>query len=156
MTALRTTSFLFLGLTLGACSAFEAPNTAWAVGTDQKLTKTEDNAPPPQTHPIHEFPKSFRRRWAHVAADCRASGFSAILASSILSIDAKGLSQGEWRPAVISILQSRENPRRISVNVHNTNGKKEWDSMEEFTLLDGGEMVEWRHNQSATRLYRCE
>ncbi|MBN9032643.1 MAG: hypothetical protein BGO05_12450 [Rhizobiales bacterium 63-7] len=159
MIALRATSFLILGLAFGACSALEAPNAAWAGDTDEKLTRAEDETSPLRKQSIREFPKPFHGRWAHVAADCRATGFSAILASTILSIDARGLRQGEWRLAVTSILRSRENPRQISVNAHNTDRGKEWDSLEEFTLPDDGKILEWRRVEvepiPVTRLYRC-
>lgn len=161
MIALRTTRLLILGLAFGACSLLAPADAAWAGGADQKPVKTGDDASSArQRRPFHEFPQAFHGRWAHVAADCRASGFSAILASAILSIDAKGLSQGEWRLAVTSILQSRENPRQISVNAHNSNGGKEWDSVEEFTLSEDGKAIEWRQLEPepspVTRLYRCK
>jgi len=160
MIALRAASFLVLGLAFSASSALEVANAAWAGGTDPKPTKTEDETSPPQRQSISEFPKPFHGRWAHVAADCRASGFSAILTSAILSIDAKGLSQGKWRLAVTSILQLHENPRQIFVTAYNTIEGKEWDSVETFTISDAGNTIEWRQLKPdhipVTRLYRCE
>ncbi|QGN00101.1 hypothetical protein [Methylocystis parvus] len=113
-----------------------------------------------QGRPFREFPQGFQGRWAHVAADCRASGFSAILSSAILSIDANGLRQGEGAFAVTSIIQVRDNPRQISVSAHISNGEREWDSLEQFTLSNDGQVIEWLRLEPASgpaiRLYRCK
>lgn len=160
MIAPRATRCLILGLALGACSAPATPDAAWAGGPDQKPMKTDDDDSARQRRPFHEFPKAFQGRWAHVAADCLAGGFSAILSSAILSIDARGLSQGEGGLAVTGILQARDNPRRITVNAHSSGGGEERDSLEEFTLSDGGKVIEWRQLEPSpsalTRLYRCD
>lgn len=161
MTAPRVTRLLILGLAFGACSILAPPNVAWAGGVDQMPAKTSDDASSArQRRPFHEFPQAFHGRWAHVAADCRASGPSAILSSAILSIDAKGLSQAEGGFVVTSILQARDNPRQLSVNARNSGGGEDWDSLEEFTLSKDGKVIEWRQLEPepspVTRLYRCK
>lgn len=113
-----------------------------------------------QRRPFREFPQAFHGRWAHVAADCRASGFSAILSSAILSIDANGLRQGEGGFTVTSIIQARDNPWQISVSAHMSSGGREWDSLEQFTLSNDGQVIEWLRLEPASgpaiRLYRCK
>lgn len=110
--------------------------------------------------PFHAFPQAFQGRWAHVAADCRASGFSAILSSAILSIDADGLHHGEGEFTVTGIIEARDDLRRFSVIAHMAGDGREWDSLEQFTLSNDGRVIEWLRLKPASgpaiRLYRCK
>ena len=110
--------------------------------------------------PVHAFPQAFQGRWAHVAADCRANGFSAILSSAILSIDADGLHQGTGEFTVTGIIRAPDDLRRISVIAHLSGDGRERDSREQFTLSNDGQVLEWLRLEPASgpaiRLHRCK
>lgn len=144
-----------IGLAAGAWSLGWVPDLSWT----QTPTASAERRLSRQTPRRQDFPRIFQGRWAYVAADCRASGSSAIRAAPILSVDAQGLRRGNWRLLATSITPKRETPRHIIVHASNTDGRTEWRSVEEFRLSDDGRTLEWRRQASepspGIRLYRC-
>ena len=130
----------------------------YRVAGDGAGIATSDGTSDRRRHPLPAFPPAFQGRWAHVAADCRAGGFSAILSAPILSIDADGLHQGEGVFTVTSLIPAPDDLRH-SVIVQMSVDGRERDSRERFTLSNDGRVIEWLRLEPAAgpaiRLHRC-
>lgn len=161
MIPLRNQRLVLSGLWLCAASGLGALNPTWAAGDRPPWALagvSADGVSPPRVGSAHRFPKAFRGRWAHVAADCHAMGFSAIRAGAILTIRSDRLEQGSWRPTTVDIVQTFTSPQQILVRAHGGAGDQAWGA-QVFTLLEEGRVLQWRRHDAGAappaRLHRC-
>lgn len=156
----RFTPVRLLSILLALEMSPSPPNAgkAWA-GADLRERMRAIGDRPLTSRRSHLIPKPFHGRWAHVAADCRARGFSAILASSILTIEATRLRNGKAALGVIDVLEAPDNPQQIVVSAYHLRPGRVVHSLEQFTLSGDGHALAWWSVNSAAGpaapLYRC-
>lgn len=161
MVTLRNQRLVLSGLWLCAVSCLCDLSPAWAAVERPPWALAGVSAKgvrPSRVASAHRFPKAFRGRWAHVAADCHAMGVSAIRAGAILTIRSDGLEQGSWRPTTVEIVQTFTSPQQVLVRAHDEADDQAWGA-QVFTLLEEGRVLQWRRNDAESAppalLYRC-